>query len=219
MGDANSRQDRATDPQSRIFISYRRGDTSGEAHAIRERLVQCYGRHRVFMDTDSIEPGANFVERINEELGSAGIMLVLIGRGWLGRGRRRLLDEPDDWVRLEIAVALDHDIPMIPILVEGTPLPSSEDLPEALRPLLTKQTVRLDNSSFEADMGQVEKAVARQVPPPDAEEVDKGAVKRRPTRWVLYGVVGVVLAAASVAGILLMRPHPKPNAMDLSIFA
>ena len=134
------------------------------------------------MDIDSIEPGASFVQRINEELGSAGIMLVLIGPGWLGRGRRRLLDRPDDWVRLEIAVALDHDVPMIPILIEGTPLPSSEDLPEALHPLLTKQAVGLDNISFEADMAHVEKVVARQVLPPDAGEADEGAVKRRPSR-------------------------------------
>src|ERR1700749_4980813 len=119
MSDTRSGQDRAPG----IFISYRRGDTNGEAHAIRERLVRLYGRQRVFMDTDSIEPGTPFAERIDEELDSTGVMLVVIGRSWLGKGRRRLIGQPGDWVGLEVGAGLERNIPMIPILVEGTPLP------------------------------------------------------------------------------------------------
>ena len=207
MGDASSKRDRTPG----IFISYRRGDTNGEAHAIRERLVRLYGRQRVFMDTDSIEPGTPFAERIDEELSSTGVMLVLIGRSWLGRGRRRLIDQPGDWVGLEIGAGLDRDIPMIPILIEGTPLPSGEDLPEPLRPLLTKQTVSLDNNSFESDLDRVERAVTARVPP-QAPRQPRVPMTRKQRRWALYGA-GAVLIAAIVAGILVLLPHnpgPKP---------
>jgi hypothetical protein len=207
MGDASSKRDRAPG----IFISYRRGDTNGEAHAIRERLVRLYGRQRVFMDTDSIEPGTPFAERIDEELSSTGVMLVLIGRSWLGRGRRRLIDQPGDWVGLEIGAGLDRDIPMIPILIEGTPLPSGEDLPEPLRPLLTKQTVSLDNNSFESDLDRVERAVTARVPPVPAKG-KSFEVTPKQRRWAIYGA-GAVLIAAIAAGILILLPHnpaPKP---------
>jgi TIR domain len=207
MSDARSGQD----GEAGIFISYRRGDTNGEAHAIRERLVRLYGRQRVFMDTDSIEPGTPFAERIDEELDSTGVMLVLIGRSWLGRGRRRLIDQPSDWVGFEVGAGLDRNIPMIPILVEGTPLPSSEDLPESLRPLLTKQTVSLDNNSFESDLDRVERAVTARVTP-EVLRQPRVRITRQHRRWALYGA-GVVLAAAIVAGILVLLPHnpgPKP---------
>jgi hypothetical protein len=137
-------------------------------------------------------------------------MLVLIGRSWLGRGRRRLIDKPDDWVGLEVGVALDRDIPMIPILVEGTPLPSREELPEQLRPLLTKQTAPLDNSSFESDIGRIEKAIATQVPL-DLQEGGKGEVKHNPTRRILYAGVGGGVIVAIVAGTLfLLSQHRGP---------
>jgi hypothetical protein len=207
MGDASSGRKRAPG----IFISYRRGDTNGEAHAVRERLVRLYGRQRVFMDTDSIEPGTPFAERIDEELSSTGVMLVLIGRSWLARGRRRLIDQPGDWVGLEVGAGIDRNIPMIPILVEGTPLPSGEDLPESLRPLLTKQTVSLDNNSFESDLDRVERAVTARVPP-EAPRQPRVQITRKQRRWALYGA-GAVVIVAIVAGILVLLPHnpgPKP---------
>jgi hypothetical protein len=190
----------------RIFISYRRGDTHGQAHALRERLIRSgYEPSRVFMDVDSIAPGTPFAQQIEGELGSTGVMLVLIGRDWLGARGRRRLEDPADYIRLEISTALDRGIPMIPVLVEGTALPRRETLPEPLRPLIEKQTASLDNVSYEADMSRLVNAVGRYVRPVEA-------VPRRPW-WrspkVLATAGGV--AAVAIAGVVLLTVlHPPP---------
>src|SRR5689334_8780206 len=97
--------------QRSIFLSYRRQETSHLAGWIADRLVDKFGRARVFMDIDSIAPGRDFGEAIEDALGECAVLLVLIGPTWVGaldaRGRRRL-DDPDDLVVLEIQAALDR---------------------------------------------------------------------------------------------------------------
>ena len=98
-------------------------------------------------------------------------------------------------------MALDRGIPIIPILVEGTPPPSSGDLPESLRPLLIKQMMPLDSSSFESDMARLEQAVAL-ILPLDEQEADRGKTARR----TLYAAAGAVLIAAIAVVLLLTLP-------------
>jgi hypothetical protein len=88
-----------------IFINYRRDDSAGHAGRLHDRFVSVLGGRSVFMDLDDIQPGANFVNAIEEQVGACDVMLVLIGKRWLARdaaGRRRI-DDPDDFVRIEIA--------------------------------------------------------------------------------------------------------------------
>ena len=109
-------------PSGRIFISYRRGDTSATAGRLFDRLEGRFGVGSVFMDVDTIEPGLDFVEVIGGAVGSCDVLLALIGARWLGavdeHGRRRL-DDPDDFVVLEITTALERGIRVIPVLVDG----------------------------------------------------------------------------------------------------
>jgi len=214
MDNAHESQTPSAVSQKRIFISYRRADTSGEAHAIRERFGQRYGRQRVFMDTDSIPLGEEFDKWINQELDSTAIMLVLIGRRFLGRVRTRRIDAREDWVWREISVALDRGIPIIPILVEGTLMPSSGDLPENLRPLIIKQTMTLDSSSFESDIARLEQAVALVVPLDDHE-----ADKRKTVRRTLYAAAGAVLIAAIAVILLLTLPGHHSGSKAVSATA
>ena len=92
-----------------IFLSYRRGDSSGHAGRLQDRLVNDFGRDRVFMDVNAIAAGLNFAEAIGRSISTAGIVLVVIGNRWFSAvdqaGARRL-DSPTDYVRLEIAAAL-----------------------------------------------------------------------------------------------------------------
>ena len=97
-----------------VFISYRRGETSGQARALHDRLSQRFGTERVFMDVDSIAPGADFVQKIEEAIDSSGVALVLIGRDWLSREpNQHLLDDPSDFVRLETDAALRSGVPAV----------------------------------------------------------------------------------------------------------
>src|SRR5436305_14002699 len=122
---------------SNLFISYRRDDSSGYTGRLYDRLCSYYGEDRVFMDIDSILPGDDFVDVIEKAVSSCKVLIAVIGRQWLTdiAGNNRLLDNPYDFVRIEILTALSRNIRVIPVLVQGATIPRSENLPDILRPL------------------------------------------------------------------------------------
>ena len=118
----------------RVTLSYRRDDSSGAARAIYDRLRSRYGPDSVFMDIDAIQFGEDYRKRIHQALRQTDYLLVLIGPKWLGptgNGRNRINDANDP-VRMEVELALEIGLRVVPILLEHTPMPGPEDLPEAL---------------------------------------------------------------------------------------
>lgn len=162
---------------SSIFISYRRGDSSGHAGRLFDHLVQHFGRDRIFMDVAGIEPGIDFVEAIEKALGSCVAFLVVIGRDWLGsvdrKGNRRL-DDPHDFVRLEIQTALERNIRVIPVLIEGASMPASAALPDVLAPLARRQPIEITDNRWDYDAGRLiealNKVLGSPVVPPKADK-------------------------------------------------
>ena len=130
----------------RVFISYRREETAYPAGWLYDRLANQYGGGQVFKDVDSIELGDDFVEVITRAVGFCDVLLALIGDEWLTitdeEGRRRL-DDPDDFVRLEIEAALARKVRIIPILVDGARMPTDEELPDSLDRLARRQALEL----------------------------------------------------------------------------
>src|SRR5262245_13191088 len=118
---------------NKIFISYRRKDSEGYAGRITDRLEQEFGRDLLFVDVDAIPLGANFVKVVRAEVTQCGVLLAVIGPNWLDArdqdGNRRL-DKSNDFVRVEIATALQRDIPVIPILLDGASMPNANRLPK-----------------------------------------------------------------------------------------
>ena len=147
-------------PKLRIFINYRRDDSAGYANSIYQSLVARFGADQVFMDVDTIAPGKNFDQRIDQTLSTCDVVVAVIGREWLtashGRGPR--LESPDDYVRLELERAIDRNIPLVPTLVHGADLPNADQLPQPLRPLLKRQAIELRNTSWKADVDRMTKA-------------------------------------------------------------
>lgn len=137
-----------------VFINYRRDDTRWPAKTIYEELTRRIGPERVFKDVDNIELGENFVERITAAVTRCDVMLSLIGEDWLdstdAMGRRRL-DNPRDFVRLELETALQRGVRVIPILVDGAEMPPADSLPESLRPLTERQAVSISPERVEID--------------------------------------------------------------------
>ena len=135
-----------------IFICYRRADTSGEAVALSDKLNRRRG-FEVFKDVDSIRPGQDWLETVEESIEQCDVLLALIGPDWIssredeGHG----LDE-NDHVRREIEAALARKKAIIPILFEQASMPRSEQLPDSLRPLLRRQSMRIRNSTFNRDL-------------------------------------------------------------------
>jgi hypothetical protein len=146
----------------RIFISYRREETAYPAAWLFNRLADRYGGGQVFKDVDSIQLGDDFVEVITRAVGSCDVLLALIGNEWLTitdeHGRRRL-DDPDDFVRLEIEAALTRRVRVIPILVEGAQMPRADELPDSLVRLMRRQALELSPNRFEADTSRLLKVL------------------------------------------------------------
>ena len=137
---------------SRVFISYRRADSDYPAGWLFDRLAEHFGRGRVFKDVDSLEPGDDFAEVITAAVSSCSALVAVIGERWLTiideHGRRRL-DNPEDFVRLEIEAALTRGVRVIPVLVNGASMPRSADLPPSLQPLARRQAVELSPYRFD----------------------------------------------------------------------
>src|SRR5579862_3711916 len=118
----------------RVMISYRRQDSLPFAGRLADNLNAEFGSKNVFMDIDSIEPGLNFVQVLERELDSCDVVLAVIGPNWLtasAEGSRSRLHDPNDFVRMELDRALQRNIRIIPVLVGGANLPSSDQIPTA----------------------------------------------------------------------------------------
>jgi hypothetical protein len=148
-----------------VFLSYRRADSDDIVGRIYDRLVKRFGKAAVFKDVDSIPLSADFRMVIDNSLSSCQVFLAVIGQDWLtlteDNGGRRL-DNPRDYVRLEIEMALERGIPIIPVLVRRATMPSSTDLPLAIRSLeyCNGISVRSD-PDFHRDMDRLIEQIER----------------------------------------------------------
>jgi TIR domain len=141
-----------------FFISYRREDSAGYAGRLYDRLSAHFGAEHVFMDIDTLEPGVDFVEVIEDAISKCDILVVIIGKRWLSitdATEQRRLDNPDDFVRVEVQAGLERDIRVIPVLVGGAAMPSSRDLPEALTKLARRNALELSDTRWHADVGRL----------------------------------------------------------------
>lgn len=93
----------------KIFISYRRTDTADFTVALYNQLRDYFHEDVIFKDINTIQPGQEFAEVLENALDHCAVVLVVIGPGWAGKESNRLLEE-GDWVRQEIAVALQREL-------------------------------------------------------------------------------------------------------------
>jgi hypothetical protein len=141
-----------------IFVSYRREDTSGHAGRLCDRLRAQFRDTRVFMDVDTIQPGVDFVQVIEDAVGSCDVLLALIGDEWLtvsDRFGNRRLDNPEDFIRLEIAAALRRGVPVIPVLLEDARMPSADELPGELARFARIHALDISDKRWEYDIGRL----------------------------------------------------------------
>src|SRR6202171_776715 len=146
----------------KIFINYRRGDDPQAAGRLFDRLQDVFEPQQLFLDVDNIAPGLDFMRVLDERVAECDVVLAVIGKGWIdardATGARRL-DDPDDFVRIEITSALNQGKRVIPVLIGDTPMPHQEQLPQALRPLARRNAVRLTHERFRADTQGLVKAL------------------------------------------------------------
>lgn len=177
----------------KIFISYRRDDSAGHAGRVHDRLQRAFGRDLLFMDVDSVPLGTNFVEVLAEEINKCDALLAIIGPGWLDardEKNQRRLENPDDFVRVEIKTALKRGVRVIPVLLEGTHVPKADQLPDDLKGLALRNGLDVRHASFSEDMERLihglKGAQSRQFPAPAAPSLVDSNRAPWPRHWFVW---------------------------------
>ena len=163
----------------RVFVSYRREDSPGHAGRLYDTLTARLPQAELFMDVDNIEPGVDFVETINAAVGSCDVLLALIGPRWgsVTRNGSRRLEEPGDFVRLELEAALRRNVRVIPVLFRDATMPRHEDLPESIQALTRRNAIHIADDRWRSDADRLVAALEKMVPtttnPPLADDAPK----------------------------------------------
>jgi predicted ATPase len=203
---------------SKVFISYRRDDSKYQARMIHEAFCRVLPQEHVFMDIASIPPGSNFRKILSGWVNECEVLLALVGREWIDatdpKTSRRRLDNPSDFVRMEIGEALARGIPVVPVLIDGTPMPDVDSLPDDLKDLVDRQAEFVEYRTFDADIERLIKklrltqrpapsALVQPVlaPPPTTTEDDRMHAKGRMVKLVGPVAPSSVAAAAAIEGM------------------
>ncbi|WP_198290257.1 SUMF1/EgtB/PvdO family nonheme iron enzyme [Methylosinus sp. LW4] len=189
--------------RGKIFISYRRDDSGAHALNVAQYLQNKLGRERIFIDIDGIHSGQNFRKVIYDKLDRCKITLAIIGPNWVvardekSGGKR--LDNPEDWVRLEIEGSWERKIPVVPVLVSGAKLPSKSDLPASLQPLVDYHAATVAaGSGFRNDMEGLARDVAE-------------LMERRPWGRMTAAALAILLGVYVTAHLPWRPPFPPPR--------
>lgn len=188
-----------------IFINYRRVESLKDAQHLATLLGGIFGKKRVFIDVRGIHQGEQWLHALERQVAASAAMVALIGKGWLDavdeHGRRRL-DNPNDFVRFEIVQALTRGIPVLPVLLDGAPMPRAAQLPDNLVALTLTQAAPLRAESIQQDAAEIAKTL-------------KVMMATQTQRGVAYWAAGALAAASLAAGILagprLFAPPTDPE--------
>jgi hypothetical protein len=165
-----------------IFVNYRRHDSEGEAGRLFDELEKHFGESAVFMDVAGIEPGQDFRKAIDQRVASCTVLLAVIGQHWLDArdesGARRL-DDPADFVRIELASALRRNIAIVPVLVRGSRMPRADELPDDLKDMAYRNAVELTHARWKSDIQLLIRALRPYMGAP-AEEQQAQEAKVQP---------------------------------------
>jgi hypothetical protein len=196
-----------------IFLSYRREDAAGHAGRLYDRLKRHFGQKSVFRDKELIQAGGDFSKILHHQLSGADVVLAVIGHRWLEAFSQRAANPSGagDWVLTELRMALDWRIPIIPILVDGAPMPPEEELPTELRPLANLQAHSLEDSeqSINAFVRGLPKAVPT-LPQKRSWQLRLGA-----TLGQFRISVGASLIIGSLAVFLIVRGQIAERPLDI----
>jgi len=216
-----------------IFISYRRDDTEGEAGRLFDDLTRAFGTDNVFMDVAGIRPGVDFRTAIEDNVAHCVVLLAIVGPSWVSiedaTGQRRL-DNPNDFVALEIASALKREVPVIPVLVHGANMPSHDQLPVAIENFSYRNSVELSHARWNSDVQLLVEAlkayvtpepttvqepvhatVPVQLPAPHPPAEAATSAGKGSARSLIIAAVVVVLLAIAVGLYFFLRPEPAPT--------
>ena len=196
-----------------IFISYRRKDTGSSAGRLYDALSDALGKNKVFKDIDNIGPGVDFRKVIGRELLNSKVVLLLIGDRYTtitDENNYPRIKREDDFVREEAAVALTFrdDKLVVPILVDGAPIPKKEDLPEELHDLAYLNALTLSYDRWKDDVDHLTREIKAYLKPAPKPEPEKRRPEKQGSNMKTIGIVLTVLTLLVLAAIFIPRLLP-----------
>jgi TIR domain len=204
-----------------IFISYRQDDAAHAAGRIHAWLKsELKGDATFFMDIDNIPAGENFVKVLDNAIRQCDILLAVIGPKWLelkdSQGNRRI-DAEDDFVRIEVAMAIEREIPVIPVTVDGARLPDKGDLPKSIAILAQYQGVDIRSRSFSNDAANLIKELKKRLPPRIEEKLNDHGIQAttKPTRNAYIGLLTAVIVGATLLLVIAELSKLLPPLIQL----
>jgi len=210
---------------ARIFICYRREDSSGHAGRLYDRLGARFGND-VFMDIDAIGPGVEYARLIDETIDTVEAVIVVIGQQWLSTadpdGSRRL-EDPEDLVRQEISAALARDVLVIPVLVQGADLPEPEALPPELAGLARHNAFEVSDARWNYDADRLvqalEESLAKTAPAAPPQVIDSAVVEGTSvTSAAKPSSTPMILSVTGALLVLLFGLFVSPTSHDEQVW-
>jgi uncharacterized protein len=191
----------------KIFVSYRREDAPGDARGICDRLSRSFGAANVFMDVDRLLAGQRFDRELDKALAKCDVLIAVIGSRWMELLSDYAQQAKRDYVRDEIAAALQRDIIVIPVMIgreaNMPPLPLAQNLPENIRDLVLYQKHNIAHETFGRDAADLVAALKLVL-----------LARRGPRPWraiAAAGVIALVLAGAAIGYWMNALPRSKPR--------
>jgi TPR repeat protein len=191
----------------KIFISYRREDAPGDARGICDRLSRSFGAANVFMDVDRLLAGQRFDRGLDKALAKCDVLIAVIGSRWMELLSDYAQQDKRDYVRDEIAAALQRDIIVIPVMIgreaNMPPLPLAQNLPENIRDLVLYQKHNIAHETFGRDAADLVAALKLVL-----------LARRGPRPWrtiAAAGAIALVLAGAAIGYWMDALPRSKPR--------
>ena len=198
---------------AKIFLSYRRQDSAYVAQLIYDRLRAHFGADAIFMDIDSIPFGVDFREQITAAVDECSILLAVIGRHWAGEaGAARRIDDPRDFVRIEIESALERNLPVVPILIDHATMPGEADLPPSLARLTYRNALNLaPGRGLDHHVNDLIKGIERLLQPPPIPQPRLSAPQPKKE---LTNSIGMKLTLIPAGEFLMGSDESDPDAFD-----
>jgi tetratricopeptide (TPR) repeat protein len=198
-----------------LFISYRSEDSGEYAwhfHLLLDRHFEKnagrFGRIDIFYDRSTIAPGEDFTERLSQAVAICDALIAIIGSEWTSshnpNGDIKLWD-PDDWVCIEIRTALERNIRVIPVLVEGASMPAAKDLPPALHSMVRRQWIRFDRGN--PAWGAAQLTVAAEQALIETGVTIKHAQRAKLRRVIVASVIVICIIATTLAASVVISRY------------
>jgi hypothetical protein len=191
----------------KLLISYRRSDSDAMAGRIRDNLAAYYGNDAVFIDVDNIPIGTDFRDHIRKAFGDHDMLIAVVGQKWLGqrKGGRTRIQEETDPVRVEIEMALQKNMPVVPVLVNGARMPKPQELPDSIKAFSFRNAAEIDSGrDFRHHMDGVIRSIDS-ILGADARKTYRPGRSPSRSRILLWALGCAALVLIGVAGLFAIR--------------